>query len=163
MVRTRLTPSSSFIRELTSMPGGEHIESCLACGICNASCAIAPGSQYNPRQVMQKILVGARDLVLQSDQPWLCKICHLCESTCQYGVKLADVFKVVRNLAIREGFVPKAFEIAAQTILLDGWLMKNSYSDFEADERKELGLRSRLSPNKRYTREVKSKFFDTGG
>ncbi len=163
MVRTRLTPSSSFIQQLTSMPGGELIENCLACGVCSASCAIASGSQYNPRQIMQKILVGARDKVLQSDQPWLCKTCHLCENTCQYGVKLADVFKVVRVLAIREGIVPKAFEKAAQTILMDGWLMKEAYSDFEADERKELGLRSRLLPNKRYTRDVKSKFFDTGG
>jgi heterodisulfide reductase subunit C len=145
------------------MPGGELIEKCVACGVCTASCGVASGSDYNPRQVMQKILVGARDRVLQSDQPWLCKICHLCEDTCQYGVKLADVFKVVRKIAIREGVVPIAFQQAAQTILTDGWLMKETYSDFIADERKALGLSTRLSQNKRYTRDVKSKYFDTGG
>ncbi|MGY5856538.1 MAG: 4Fe-4S dicluster domain-containing protein [Candidatus Thorarchaeota archaeon] len=163
MVRTRLTPSASFIQELTSMPGGELIEKCVACGVCTASCAVASGSQYNPRQVMQKILVGARERVLESEQPWLCKTCHLCEDSCQYGVKLADVFKVVRKLAIREGIVPIAFQQAAQTILTDGWLMKEAYSDFVADERKGLGLSSRLSQNKQYTRDVKSKYFDTGG
>jgi len=78
-------------------------------------------------------------------------------------VKLADVFKVVRKLAIREGIVPIAFQQAAQTILTDGWLMKEAYSDFVADERKGLGLSSRLSQNKQYTRDVKSKYFDTGG
>jgi len=78
-------------------------------------------------------------------------------------VRLADVFKVVRKLAIREGIIPLAFHKAAQTILTDGWLMKDAYSDFIADERKELGLSSRLSQNKRYTRDVKSKYFDTGG
>jgi len=163
MVRTRLTPSSSFIQELTTMPGGELIEKCVACGVCTATCAIASGSQYNPRQIMQKILVGARERVLESEQPWLCKTCHLCEDTCQYGVKLADVFKVVRKLAIKEGLVPIAFQQAARTILTDGWLMKDAYSDFVADERQELGLGTRLSQNKRYTRDVKSKFFDTGG
>ncbi len=163
MVRTRLTPSSSFIQELTSLPGGELIEKCVACGECTASCAIASGSQYNPRRVMQKILVGARERVLESEQPWLCKTCHLCDDTCQYGVKLADVFKVVRKLAIREGIVPIAFQQAAQTILTDGWLMREAYSDHVADERKELGLSSRLSQNKRFTRDVKSKYFDTGG
>jgi heterodisulfide reductase subunit C len=163
MVRTRLTPSSSFIQELASMPGGEIIEKCVACGVCTASCPIASGSQYNPRQIMQKILVGARQRVLESEQPWLCKTCHLCEDTCQYGVKLADVFKIVRKLAIKEGLVPIAFQTAANTILTDGWLMKDAYSDFIADERTELGLGSRLSQNKRYTRDVKSKFFDTRG
>lgn len=163
MVRTRLTPSSSFIQELISLPGGELIESCLACGVCTASCAVASGSQYNPRQVMQKILVGAREIVLQSDQPWLCKTCHLCETTCQYGVRLADVFKIVRKLAIREGIVPTVFQQNAKTILTDGWLMKDAYSDFVADERKELGLSSRLTQNKRFTRDVRSKYFDTGG
>jgi heterodisulfide reductase subunit C len=163
MVRTRLTPSSSFIQELTSMPGGELIEKCVACGVCTASCSISSGSQYNPRQLMQKILVGARQRVLESEQPWLCKTCHLCEEACQYGVRLADVFKIVRKLAIKEGLVPIEFQTAANTILTDGWLMKDAYSDFIADERKELGLGSRLSQNKRYTRDVKSTFFDTGG
>jgi heterodisulfide reductase subunit C len=161
MVRTRLTPSSSFIQELISMPGGEIIEKCVACGICTASCSVASGSQYNPRQIMQKILVGAREKVLQSDQPWICKTCHLCEDTCQYGVKLADVFKIVRELAIREGIVPSVFQQAAHTILTDGWLMKEAYSDYVADERKELGLSSRLTQNKDYTGDVKSKYFET--
>lgn len=163
MVRTRLTPSSSFIQELSSMPGGELIEKCVACGVCTARCTIASGSQYNPRQIMQKILVGARQKVLESEQPWLCKTCHLCEESCQYGVKLADVFRIVRRLAIKEGIVPIPFTHAAKTILNDGWLMKKAYSDFVVDERKELGLNSRLSHNKRYTREVESKFFETGG
>ena len=159
MVRTRLTPSSSFIQELTTMPDGKLLENCVACGICTARCAVAAGTQYNPRQIMQKILVGAREKVLHSEQPWVCKTCHLCEDACQYGVKLADVFKVVRSLAIREGIIPTSFRKAARTIFSDGWLMKDAYSDFIADERKELGLSSRLSQNKRYTRDVRSTYF----
>lgn len=162
MVRTRLTPSSSFIQELNSVPGGELIEKCVACGVCSARCAIASGTEYNPRQLMQKILVGAREKVLQSEQPWLCKTCHFCENSCQFGVKLSDVFKIVRRLAISEGIIPSAFQQAAQKILTDGWIMKDAYSDFAVDERKELGLSSRLSQNKRYTSDVKRKYFDNG-
>jgi len=162
MVRTRLIPTSSFIQELSSVPEGELIEKCIACGICTGRCAVASGTDYNPRQIMQKILVGAREKVLQSEQPWLCKTCHLCEDTCQHGVRLADVFKIVRKLAIQEGIIPRTFQKAAHIILTDGWLMKDAYSDFVADERKELGLSSRLLHNKRYTSDVKSKYFDTG-
>jgi heterodisulfide reductase subunit C len=160
MVRTRLTPSSSFIQELISIPGGEILEKCVACGVCTASCSIASGTSYNPRQLMQKILVGARKPVLESDQPWLCKTCNLCEDSCQYGVKLSDVFEIVRELAIREGIIPDAFKTPSQTILTDGWLMASAYSDYVADEREELGLSSKLSQNNSYTRDVRSKYFD---
>jgi heterodisulfide reductase subunit C len=112
---------------------------------------------------MQKILVGAREQVLQSEQSWLCKTCHLCENSCQFGVKLADVFKIVRKLATHEGKIPVVFQMSVKTIMKDGWLMKGVYSDFAADERKELGLSSRLTQNKSFTRDVKSRYFDNGG
>ena len=106
MAITRLIPSSGFIQEITSMPGGDLIEKCVACGVCTANCTVAPGSQYNPRQIIQKILIGARQRVLESEQLWLCNTCPQCEDACQYGVKLDDVFKIVRKLAIKEGFAP---------------------------------------------------------
>jgi hypothetical protein len=73
------------------------------------------------------------------------------------------VFGIVRDLAVKEGIVPQKFKEAAQTILADGWLMKKAYSDHISDERKELGLSSRLTQNKRYTDRVKSKYLKDGG
>ena len=163
MVRARIYPSANFAQELASMPGGEVINECIACGVCTARCAIASETQMHPRQIIQKILVGAREPVLNSEQPWLCKTCHMCESTCQYGVSLSDVFGVVRKLAIKEGIIPPKFKRAAKTILTDGWLLKRSYSDFIADERKKLGLSSRLKYNKKFTDRVNSKYFENGG
>jgi heterodisulfide reductase subunit C len=69
----------------------------------------------------------------------------------------------VRKLAIKEGIVPPKFKEAAKTILTDGWLLKSAYSDHVADERKELGLSSRLTYNKRFTDRVNSKYLDKGG
>jgi heterodisulfide reductase subunit C len=164
MVRTRINPSSNFAQELASMPGGEVLNACISCGVCTASCAIASNtSQVHPRQIIQRILVGARESVLNSEQLWLCKTCHMCQSTCQYDVSLSDVFRVARKLAIKEGFVPSQFKDAAKTILTDGWLLKKAYSDHIADERKKLGLSSRLTHNKKFTDQVNSKYFDNGG
>jgi len=152
-----------FVKELASLPGGEVINKCLQCGICTAKCVIASGSEYTPRKIVQKILVGARELVLSSDQPWLCMTCQLCESECQYGVSLAQVFRLVRRIAIQDGFIPPSFIEAAYTIFEDGWLLKSAYTDFIADERRELGLSSRLNWNNRYTSQVRSKYFSSGG
>jgi heterodisulfide reductase subunit C len=163
MDRQRYTPSSMFVRELASLPGGEIIEKCVACGVCTAKCTIAPGSDYNPRKVIQKILVGARELVLTSNQHWLCTTCQLCEDECQYGVRLAQVFELVRRIAVREGIIPPSFTAAAQAIFDDGWLLKNAYTDFIADERRELGLSSRLNWNNRFTSQMRSKYTNFGG
>jgi len=163
MVRQRYTPSSAFVEELASLPGGDIIDKCIECGVCNASCVIASSTEYPPRKIVQQILVGARDLVLSSDQPWLCLTCQLCESVCQYDVNLAQVFGLVRRIAVREGIIPPVFVEAAETIFEDGWLLKNAYTDFVADERNELGLSSRLNWNNRYTSQVSSKYFSTGG
>lgn len=163
MVRTRLYPSSSFAQELAAMPGGDVINDCISCGVCTATCAMAADSQLHPRQIIQKILVGAREPVLNSEQPWLCKTCHMCDSTCQYGVSLSEVFGIVRKLAIKEGIVPPKFKAAAKTILTDGWLLKSAYSDYVADTRKKLGLGARLTYNKRFTDRVNSKFLENGG
>jgi len=86
----------------------------------------------------------------------------MCESTCQYDVNLSEVFDVIRRLAVKEGIIPQKFKHAAQKILADGWLMKHEYSDHISDERKELGLSSRLTYNKRYTDRVNSKYLDRG-
>jgi heterodisulfide reductase subunit C len=163
MVRQRYTPSSTFVQELSSLPGGDVISKCIQCGVCTAKCTIASGSEYNPRKVVQQILVGARELVLRNDQPWLCLTCQLCENVCQYGVSLDQVFSLVRRIAIREGIIPPSFVEAAESIFEDGWLLKTAYTDFIADERRELGLSSRLTWNIRYTSLVSSKYFKTGG
>jgi heterodisulfide reductase subunit C len=162
MVRQRLIPSSRLAEELASLPGGEIIETCLRCGVCTASCAISSASGLNPRKIIQKILVGAREPVLNSEQPWLCMTCNLCENKCQYGVMLEDVFGLVREIAVQEGIVPPAFVDANQTILRDGWLLKKANTDFVLDQRRELGLSSRLTWNNRYTGQVWSKYFGSG-
>jgi heterodisulfide reductase subunit C len=160
--RQRFVPSSQLVEELASLPGGEIIETCLRCGVCTAKCAISSASGLNPRKLMQKILVGAREPVLNSEQPWLCMTCNLCEDNCQYGVKLEDIFGLVREIAVQEGIVPPAFIDANHAILTDGWLFKKANTDFVLDERRELGLSSRLTWNNRYTGQVLSKYFSSG-
>jgi heterodisulfide reductase subunit C len=162
MIRQRIVPSSDLTKELVSLPGGEIVETCLGCGVCTAKCAISSTSGLNPRKIVQKILVGAREPVLSSEQLWLCMACNLCESRCQYGVKLEDIFGLVREIAVREGIVPPAFVDANRTILNDGWLLKSASTDFVQDERRELGLSSRLTWNSRYTSQVRSKYFGSG-
>ncbi len=106
----RLNPSSSFAKELTTIPGGQVVKECIACGECTAKCSIASKANLHPRKIVQRILIGARENVLNSEQPWICNLCETCDSSCHFGVRLSEIFNAVRILAIREGKVPTNFK-----------------------------------------------------
>ncbi|MFW9908168.1 MAG: 4Fe-4S dicluster domain-containing protein [Candidatus Thorarchaeota archaeon] len=153
-------PNSTFSREVASVPGGEAINKCIQCGICTASCMVARASEkYRPRKLIQKILIGKREEVLRSEQPWFCMTCRMCEQNCQEGVSPAEVFHAVRYLAARDGHVPQVFRKALKTLFEDGWLLSYAYSDFAEDERDDLGLNPDLTWNRTFVRRIKEKYF----
>jgi heterodisulfide reductase subunit C len=157
------TPSSSFAKEVAAEPGGEDINKCIQCGICTASCVVASASKkYRPRQLIQKILIGKRNEVLSSELPWLCLTCRMCEERCQEGVSPAEIFQAVRHIAAREGHVPNVFSSTVETLLDDGWLLKDAYSDFIEDDREDLGLDKDLSWDNQFVKKVREKYFEGG-
>ncbi|MFX1331970.1 MAG: 4Fe-4S dicluster domain-containing protein [Promethearchaeota archaeon] len=157
------TPSSHFAKEVAAEPGGEGINKCIQCGICTASCAVSSFSdRYRPRQLIQKIIIGKRDEVLQSDLPWLCMTCRMCEERCQEGVSPAEIFQAVRHIAARDGYVPEVFKSTVEKALSDGWLLGDAYSDFIEDDRDDLGLDTDLGWNNEFTQRLKKKYFSGG-
>jgi heterodisulfide reductase subunit C len=154
------TPSSDFAREVASVPGGEAINKCIQCGICTASCMVARASdKYRPRKIIQKIIIGKREEVLRSEQPWFCMTCRMCEENCQEGVSPAEIFHAIRYIAAREGHVPNIFRKTLDTVLEDGWLLKDAYSDFVEDDRDSLGLSTDLSWNNEFSKRVRERYF----
>ncbi|MHA1959889.1 MAG: 4Fe-4S dicluster domain-containing protein [Candidatus Thorarchaeota archaeon] len=157
------SPNSDFAIELSRQPGGELLSRCIQCGICTATCPVSSASDvYRPRRLIQKILIGKREEVLQSDVPWFCMTCRMCEDRCQEDVSPADIFQAVRHLAVQEGRIPEIFRSTAELVLADGWLLKESYSDFIEDDREDLGLDKDLHWNSDFTKRVKKRYFGGG-
>ncbi|MGY5876753.1 MAG: 4Fe-4S dicluster domain-containing protein [Candidatus Thorarchaeota archaeon] len=155
------TPSSDFAEEISKEHGGEGINRCVQCGICTASCMVASYSEkYRPRQLIQKILLGERDEVLQSDLPWLCMTCRMCEERCQEDVSIPEILHAVKEIATREGHVPNVFSKTINQVLEDGWLLKDAYSDFIQDDRDDLGLRTDLHWNDDFVKKLKQRFYE---
>ncbi len=157
------TPSSDFAKEVEQEYGGEGIMKCIQCGMCTASCMVASMTdKYRPRRLIQKILLGKREEVLTSDLPWLCMTCRLCEERCQEDVNLSEIFHAVREIATREGHIPKVFQNTVDKVLEDGWLLKDAYSDFIEDDREDLGLDIELDWNDEFVKKVKKRYLDGG-
>jgi heterodisulfide reductase subunit C len=156
-------PSSSFAKEVEQEFGGEGIMKCIQCGMCTASCMVASMTErYRPRKLIQKILLGKREEVLSSELPWLCMTCRLCEERCQEDVNLAEIFHAVREIAAHEGYIPQVFQNTIDKVLEDGWMLNDSYTDFEEDDRSDLGLDPKLGWNNAFVKKVKKRYFDGG-
>jgi heterodisulfide reductase subunit C len=157
------TPTSDFAEEIATHPNGEGINKCVQCGICTASCMVASYEEkYRPRKLIQKILLGEREEVLKSELPWLCMTCRLCEERCQEDVSIAEIFHVIREIAAKEGHIPNTFKKTVDTVLTDGWLLKDSYSDMIMDDREDLGLNPDLTWNNEFPKKLKDVYYKEG-
>jgi len=78
------------------------LENCFECGICTASCSMAEmlGHEYNPRRLLEKVLVDPEN-VLASDEIWFCAWCYRCHKRCPQGLKLPEIFLLMRSSAAK--------------------------------------------------------------
>jgi heterodisulfide reductase subunit C len=134
---TELSPKFKY--EVAGEPGGENIKVCFACGICTASCPIREIDQrYNPRKIIRMVLLGMKDRVLKSDFIWLCSSCYACTERCPQGVRFTDVMNAIKNLAVKEGFIPSPF--VQQIHILKQFGRLYEIDEFDNKKRTALGL-----------------------
>lgn len=106
-----------FKNEVARYPGGENIKRCFACGTCTLSCPVSEAeSNYSPRRVIHKILLGLKDEVLSSDEIWYCMTCYRCQVRCPQDVKYPEIMRVLRQMALEQGYVKSEFVDAMKEI-----------------------------------------------
>jgi len=99
---------SKFKDDIVSQPGAEFFTRCFTCGTCTAACPVAEvHEEYDPRKIIRMAILGMRKEVLSSDLLWMCSRCYTCYALCPQNVKFTDVISILRDMAIKEGYVPK--------------------------------------------------------
>jgi heterodisulfide reductase subunit C len=133
----RLDPG--FRQEIVAEPGGEKFMRCFSCGTCVAGCPVAGATErYNPRRIIRMALLGMRTEVLSSEFVWLCSTCYTCYERCPQDVRIPELMNAIRNIAVRDGFVPETFRLQAELLRDHGRLYE--ITDFENERRVEQGL-----------------------
>ena len=98
--------NSAFAAEVTSIPGGEHLNSCFSCGACSGICPVSQAiPDFDPRKMIHMIRMGLKDKLLKSDLLWFCSKCRSCIFVCPQDVRFADIMTALRQLAMKEGLV----------------------------------------------------------
>lgn len=97
-----------FVQEVLAEPGGEHLLACCSCGTCTATCPIQWWNPaFNPRRLLRLAALGEREIVLQSPTIWFCSACDQCYERCPQGIRISDLMKALRQIAIRAGIKPE--------------------------------------------------------
>ncbi len=82
--------------------------------------------------------MGAKQEVLSGGAIWLCSSCYNCQERCPQKVEIADVVYALRNLAIKEGFIPNIYSEFANGLMNEGRIVP--ISKFLEKKRPEYGL-----------------------
>lgn len=141
MTEEVLKINKDFKYEISEIHGGEQLLNCFQCGTCTSDCPIARFSEtYRPRQIIRMTQLGLKDNILSSDTLWLCASCFTCTDRCPQDVKVANVIRVLRNLAAKEDHIPTIFKDLGLSILETGYAYRIPES--RVKNRQTLGLPS---------------------
>jgi heterodisulfide reductase subunit C len=99
--------SDTFADQVRASTGGEKITHCFSCGTCTATCPIQwIEENYNPRRIIKMVMLGMKEQVLSSPVIWLCSACDICYRRCPQDIRISDLMKAIRDVAIQEGYEP---------------------------------------------------------
>ncbi|MFX1236183.1 MAG: 4Fe-4S dicluster domain-containing protein [Promethearchaeota archaeon] len=138
-----------FRYEISDKVGAKSLLKCIQCGVCSSGCTVTEYVDMQPHRVVASCLLGLRDEVLSSQAIWTCSLCHRCTERCPKNVDYSFILALLRNIAVKEGNVPKEYSGTINTIYTNGFVvpytgnMKNTIDK----RRDKIGLPKLVGPN----------------
>ena len=111
-----------FRRLLAEKVEGNLVAYCYQCGACVGDCPAATyGSDFNPREIMLKVLYGLGEELLGTDSVlWMCTNCYNCEERCPQEVKPVEVVIALKNMLADRGLDPDTAKRVAEAFVATG-------------------------------------------
>ncbi|MBD3370150.1 4Fe-4S dicluster domain-containing protein [Candidatus Fermentibacteria bacterium] len=130
----------AFRRELAEKVEGNLASFCYQCGACVGDCpATTYSSEFNPREIMLKVLYGLGDELIGGDSIlWQCVNCYNCHERCPQEVKPVEVIISLKNMMADRGIYPPAVKKIIHTFETTGRTVP--LSDAINRKREKLGL-----------------------
>lgn len=112
----------AFRRELAEKVEGNLAAFCYQCGACVGDCpATTYGEEFNPREIMLKVLYGLGDELIRKDSVlWECTNCYNCHERCPQDVKPVEVIISMKNMLADRGLEPQSAAKVIKTFMDTG-------------------------------------------
>ena len=107
-MRIKINPQShdNQFRQEVEEKSGVPLTHCLQCSKCGGACSICADVDISPRQVVEYVLDGVKEKVFDSRTIWGCGNCDECFIECPSALDINHLMKVLRELALAEGWQP---------------------------------------------------------
>jgi len=76
---------------------GKFDSSCLNCGGCSVVCDLTYDDVTFPRRPIHRVVIGAKEAVLEGLEPWLCHDCGDCSVACPRHADPAESMRTLRR------------------------------------------------------------------
>jgi Fe-S oxidoreductase len=74
----------------------DMLKRCYQCGRCSGVCQVSKVMRFTPSRIIQMILEGFEDKILQSGVLWDCISCNTCLQNCPEDINFADIIRVAK-------------------------------------------------------------------
>lgn len=115
IMANELDPNFKF--EVAARLGGANIKRCFACGACTGSCPASQAvEEFDPRKIIHMVILGLKERILSSPIMWYCLLCNTCSFVCPQDVRFSEAMSVLRQMAVKEGYVTSSFQKRLEAI-----------------------------------------------
>jgi len=138
-----------FRYEISEKVGAKSLLKCIQCGVCSSGCTVTEYVDMQPHRVVASCLLGLRKEVLSSQAIWTCSLCHRCTERCPKNVDYSFILALLRNMAVKEGRIPKEYSGTVQVIYDNGFVVPytGGLKDNIDRRRNRMGLPEIVPPN----------------
>jgi len=116
----------------------ERLRMCMQCGKCVGSCSSGRITAWRIRKIFRETHLGLKEAVISGDNLWNCTTCYTCQERCPRGIPTTDIVKIIRNLAVKHGYIKNNHRRICEIFLRYGHAVP--VNDEMRKVRKDLGL-----------------------
>jgi len=79
------------------------LKRCYQCGRCSGVCQLSKVQKYTPSRIIQLILEGFEEEIIESGVLWDCITCNSCLQNCPKDINFVDIVRIIRNRMRKRG------------------------------------------------------------
>ena len=113
----------NYLKILKGVFDLNSLRKCYECGACVNDCPVVKiKPDFNPNEILGRLLAGELDAVIESHSIWQCVDCYTCYELCPQKMGMNKIFDKLKHIAIEKGKVPQGFNASIEMFKKEGRL-----------------------------------------